>query len=246
MSAVYLVTGATGPVAGATIRLLVDRGDRLLLTGRNKERLAELDEQYAGTGRVGTHVCDLTQPLGAPDAVERAVERFGRLDGLVHMIGHFHAGPVMATDPEVYEQVVRTNFLSAVRATQAVLPRLDRGGRLVYFGTPLAQEPLAGLSAYAAGKAALMAWVRGLSHEVKHRGVHANVVVMTMADTPEAREQRPHVDFSEAITPELVARAVGFLTSDAADGLYGSAVPVLGRFGFSTALAAPPPGRGGR
>jgi NAD(P)-dependent dehydrogenase (short-subunit alcohol dehydrogenase family) len=244
MGCVFLVTGATGPVAAATIRLLVERGDELLLTGRNKERLAELHEHYAETGRVETHVCDMTQPLGAPGAVDRAVERFGRVDGLVHMIGHFHAGPVMATGPELYEEVLRTNFVSAVRATQAVLPKLDRGGRLVFFGTPLAGEPLAGLTAYAAGKAALLAWVRGLSHEVKHRGVHANVVVMTMADTPEARAQRPHVDFSEAITPELVARTVGFLTSDAADGLYGSAVPVLGRFGFSTALAAPPPGRG--
>ncbi|MFI6305979.1 SDR family oxidoreductase [Amycolatopsis thailandensis] len=241
----FLVTGATGPVAEATIRLMAKRGDRLLLTGRDRARLAELDRAYGAEGQVETYAVDVTAPGGADEAAARAAERFGGLGGLVHLVGSFHAGPVVFTGAEHYERLLRVNFLSAVTVTQAVLPRLSDGGRLVYFGTPLAQEPLAALSAYAASKAALLAWVRSLAHEVKHRGVHANAVVMTMADTPQARADRPQADFSEAVTPELVAGAVGFLTSDAADGLYGSLVPVLGRFGFSTALAAGPPRGGG-
>jgi 3-oxoacyl-[acyl-carrier protein] reductase len=137
----------------------------------------------------------------------------------------------------------RVCFLSAVYATQAVLPRLTDGGRLVYFGSPLVTEPMPGLGCYAASKAALLSWMRALAHEVKHDGVHANAVVFPMADSPRARRERPHVDFDQAVTPELVARVVGFLTSDAADGLYGSLVPVLGKFGFTTPLAGgPPPG----
>jgi 3-oxoacyl-[acyl-carrier protein] reductase len=235
-----LITGATGPVAAATIALLAARGDRLLLTGRNKHRLDELAERYGRPGRVETYAVDVTQPPGAEQAVAQVRERFGELRGLVHMVGSFHAGPVARTGADAYEAVMRVNYLSAVYATQAVLPMLGDGARLVYFGTPLAQEPLPGMGCYAASKAALATWVRALSHEVKHRGVHANMVVMTMADTPDARRERPQVDFREAVTPELVARAVGFLTSEAADGLYGSLVPVLGRFGFSTALAGPP------
>ncbi|WP_433429281.1 SDR family oxidoreductase [Nonomuraea sp. CA-141351] len=236
----FLITGATGPVAGATIRLMADRGDGLLLTGRNQERLTALDIEYGTTGKVETFQADVTTAEGAQAAAAAAVERLGGLDGLVHMVGGFHAGPVFATKPDQYEELIRANFLSAVNATQAVLPHLN-GGWLVYFGTPLVTEPLAGMGCYAAAKAALMAWMRSLAHEVKQRGVHANAVSMTMADTPDARRQRPHVDFDQAIDPELVARAVGFLTSDAAAGLYGSIVPVLGKFGFSTPLAAPPP-----
>ncbi len=243
MTTRYLITGATGPVAEAIVRRLAERGDGLMLTGRNATRLAELEKAYGERGRVETHQVDVTEPAGAAAAVDATVTRLGGLDGLVHLVGSFHAGPVARTGPERYEALLRANFFSALHVTQAMLPRLEHGGRLVFFGTPLAQEPLPGLASYAVSKAALLTWVRALSHEVKHRGVHANAIVMTMADTPQARAQRPHVDFSEAVTPELVARTVEFLTSDAADGLYGALVPVLGRFGFTSALAGPPPDR---
>jgi NAD(P)-dependent dehydrogenase (short-subunit alcohol dehydrogenase family) len=239
---VYLVTGATGPMAPATVELMAKRGDRLLLTGRNQERLAALERTHGAPGVVETFRADVTEPAGAQEAAATAVERLGRLDGLVHMVGSFRAGPVVKSRPEDYESLLRANFLSAVYTTQAVLPRLDGGGRLVFFSTPLSAEPMPALGGYAASKAALQTWLRSLSHEVKHAGVHANAVIMTMADTPEARRDRPHMKFEEAVTPDLVARVVGFLTSDASDGLYGSLVPVLGRFGFTTALGGPPPG----
>ncbi len=239
MSPAFLITGATGPMAEATVRLLAERGDRLLLTGRNADRLAELAKSY----EVETLVADVTKPLSAQHAAAQAKERFGQLDGMVHLVGSFQVGPVHLTAMAEYERLMLGNFLSAVQATQAVLPHLEAGARLVYVGSVLAGEPLPGFGAYAASKAALLAWVRAFAHEAKHRDIHANAVMMTMADTPDARRDRPHVNFDEAVTPEVVARAIGFLTSDAADGMYGSVVPVLGKFGFSTALAGPPPGR---
>ncbi|MEV4113917.1 SDR family oxidoreductase [Nonomuraea sp. NPDC049695] len=240
-SPVLLLTGSTGPVGEAVAGLLAKRGDRLLLTGRNTDRLAELERMYGVPGQVEVFAADVTTAEGAETVAQEAERRFGRLDGLVHMIGSFQAGPSQFVD---HERLLAVNFLSSVHATHAVLPRLANGGRLVYFGSPLAQEPMGFLGGYAAAKAALLAWMRSLSHEVKERGVHANAVVMTMADTPEARQQRPHADFAQAVTPDLVARVVAFLTSEASDGMYGALVPVMGRFGFSTALAGPPPGKG--
>ncbi|MBP2708280.1 SDR family oxidoreductase [Microbispora sp. RL4-1S] len=239
-SPVLLLTGATGPVGEAVAALLAKRGDRLLLTGRNTDRLAQLERTYGTPGQVETFAADVTTAEGATAAADQAEHRFGRLDGLIHMIGSFQAGPSPIID---HGRLLAVNFLSAVHATHAVLPRLGNGGRLVYFGSPLAQEPLAFLGGYAAAKAALLAWVRALSHEVKDRGVHANAIVMTMADTPEARRDRPHADFGQAVTPDQVARVVAFLTGEASDGVYGALVPVMGKFGFSSALAGPPPGK---
>ncbi|GAA2846831.1 SDR family oxidoreductase [Streptosporangium fragile] len=242
---VFLITGATGRLAEPVIGLLGGRGDRLLLTGRDKGRLAELERRHGAAGRIEALVTDVSDPEGARLAAEEAVRRFGRLDGLVHLVGGFRAGPLFLMDTGAYEQMLRDNFLSAVTATQAVLPHLTEGARLVYFSTPLADEPLPALSAYAAAKAALVAWVRSIAHEVKRSGIHANTVVMTMADTPDKRRERPQMNFDHTVTPELVARVVGFLTSEAADGLYGSCVPVLGRFEFTSELGGPPPGVGG-
>ncbi|MBB1253385.1 SDR family oxidoreductase [Streptomyces alkaliterrae] len=244
MTGSYLVTGATGRLAEAVVRLLAERGDRLLLTGRNATRLAELRKTYGGSGRVEVLEADVTEPSGAQHAAAEAARRSdGGLTGMVHLVGSFAAGPLMLTDAAEYRQVLEANFLSAVTATQAVLPHLGAGGRLVYFTSPLIHEPLAALSAYTASKAALTAWMRSVAHEVKRRGVHANAVSLTIADTPEMRRERPGIDLDHTVRPELVARAVGFLTGPESDGVYGGVIPVLGRFSFSSALSAgPPPG----
>lgn len=244
---VFLVAGATGRLGEATVRLLAERGDKLLITGRNKDRLAELAKSHGTPGSLETLAVDITEPGGAQFAAAEAVRQFGSLTGLVHLVGQFSVGPLMLTDVSTYAEVLKSNFLSAVVATQAVLPHLTEGGRLVYFGSPLADEPLAALSAYAASKAALISWMRSVAHEVKRRGIHANAVSLTLVDTPEMREERPGLDLDHTVSAELVARAVGFLTSAESDGMYGSVVPVLGRFGFSSVLAGgPPPGVGGR
>lgn len=242
----FLITGATGPVAEEVIALLADRGDSLLLTGRNETRLSQLAGRFGKPGHIEVCAADVTEPTGAEYVAQELASRLGPAEGLIHMVGHFHGGPFMRTSPADYERTVRVNFLSAVYVTQALLPRLTAGARVVFFATPLAGEPLPGLSAYAASKAALITWARSLSHEVKQHGIHVNVIMMTMADTPQARRERPSADFSEAVTPNLVARTVSFLTSDAADGLYGSVIPVLGKFGFTTPLAAPGAGESRR
>ncbi|MFI5806456.1 SDR family NAD(P)-dependent oxidoreductase [Streptomyces sp. NPDC051561] len=247
-----LVTGATGRLGGATVRALAVRGDRLLLTGRNTARLdqlaAEVNSQanegsYPPGTQVRTLTVDATEPEGAQHAAAEAVRGFGPLDGLVHLVGSFSVGPVMLTDVSAYEDVLRANFLSAVVATQAVLPHLGEGGRLVYFGTPLSDQPLAAMSSYAASKAALVAWMRSAAHEVKKRGIHANAISLTLVETPEMRAEMPQVDPDLTVDAELVGHAVRFLTGPDSEGMYGSVVPVVGKFGFTSALAGgPPPG----
>ncbi|BCJ56147.1 oxidoreductase [Actinoplanes sp. NBRC 14428] len=238
---VILVAGATGALGPDVVARLVAAGHRVVITGRNEEKLAKLAAEY-GEEAVFPVVTDMADPLLAGRAVGDVVERFGHVDGLVNLIGDFAVGPVMLTDLAAYRRLFETNVLAAITATKAVLPQLGEKSHLVYISSVLASEPFPGFAGYAASKAALQAWVRGLSHEVKHRGVHANIVVMTMADTPEARRQRPHADFEQATKPDSVAKVVDFLLSPAADGLYGATIPVLGKFEFSTALAAPPPG----
>lgn len=240
---VFLVTGATGTLGEATVRALSRVGHRLLLTGRNAARLAELENDYGAT----TLQVDATTPEGAQFAAAEAVRRFGELIGLVHLVGQFTVGPLMLTDESVYEETLWSNFLSAVVATQAVLPHLTEGGRLVYFSIPLVREPLAALSAYAASKAALITWMRSMAHEVKRRGIHANAIELTMLDGPELRAERPNLDFDHVISPELVARAVEFLVGPGSDGMYGATVPLLGKFSYGSVLAGgSPPAVGAR
>ncbi|MDA2812975.1 SDR family NAD(P)-dependent oxidoreductase [Nocardiopsis sp. RSe5-2] len=243
-----LVTGATGALGGAVAARLAAEGRDVLLTGRNEARLKELAEGLreagAGPGALETVAADAATEDGARTAVRAALDRFGALHGLVHLIGGFAVGPVMRTGAQEHRDLYHANVVSAVEATRAVLPHLGEGGRLVYVSSLLAAEPFPAMGAYAASKAALQAWVRSLAHEVKDRGVRANTVVMTMADTPEARASRPGVDFDMATRPEEVAEVIAFLTGAGAEGVNGAAVPVLGRFAFSTPMLGGSPGGG--
>jgi hypothetical protein len=102
---------------------------------------------------------------------------------------------------------------------------------------------------YAASKAALAAWVRALSREVKDRGVHANMIMTTLIDSPKTRGEHPGADYSQWVPVDDVAEMVAFLTSDAAGSMYGSVVPLLGKFALDAPAGAivmgPPPGVGG-
>jgi NAD(P)-dependent dehydrogenase (short-subunit alcohol dehydrogenase family) len=235
----FLLTGATGNLGAYVARHLLARGDRVLLSARDERRLQDLRETLGTPDSVACHAGDVLAPAEAAAAADLARDRFGRLDGLVHLVGSFHVGtPAIVAAPELYLELYRSNVVSAVNCTAAVLPHLDGGGHLVYLSSLLAEEPMARSGAYAAAKAALHAWVRALSREVKDRGVHANVVVTSRIDTPARREQFPDADFSTWVGADDLAALIAALTSPAGAALHGGIVHAVGTFAFEPPAGA--------
>jgi NAD(P)-dependent dehydrogenase (short-subunit alcohol dehydrogenase family) len=235
----FMVTGATGNLGEYVAQHLLGRGDRLMLVGRDAVRLVELGERLGTADRVAHRVADVLDPAEAVAAADDAHERFGRLDGLVHLVGAFHIGrPASAVDPELCVDLYRSNVVSAMTSTAAVLRHLGSEGYLVYLSSLLAEEPMAASGPYSAAKAALHAWVRALSREVKDRGVHANIVVTSRIDTPARRAEFPGADHSTWVPGEDLAALVGVLTSPAAAALHGSVVHAAGTFALDPPAAA--------
>jgi 3-oxoacyl-[acyl-carrier protein] reductase len=243
----FLITGATGATSPYVVRTLLERGDHLLLTGRNAARLAEIEAELSDDA-VATLAVDVGEPEQAAAAAAAVIEHFGRLDGLVHLAGAFRAGtPVVAAEPDLYLDLYRANVLSAAMATQAVLRRMQGPGWLVYIVSLLALEPMPTMAPYAASKAALLAWVKGLSREVTERGIHANAIISSLIDTPTLRAELPDADHDKWVPAGDLADVVAFLTSPASRGLYGSAVPAIGKFALvpSPGALGSPNGHGG-
>lgn len=239
---VFVVTGATGGLGEAVARRLLARGDRLLLTGRDGDRLDDLRSRL-GSADTETFTGDVSVVAEAEAAAARARDRFGRVDGLVHLVGSFHAGDLaVLADPDVYIDQYRANVVSAAVATRGVLRQMDDGGYLVYISSLLALEPTPAVGPYAAAKAALLAWVKSTAREVMARGVHANAIVTTFVDTPKRRLQMPGADRSLWIPMDEVSEVIAFLTSPMAGALHGSVVPVYGRFAFQIPGGGPPAG----
>jgi NAD(P)-dependent dehydrogenase (short-subunit alcohol dehydrogenase family) len=235
----FVLTGATGHLGEYVARHLVARGDHVMLGGRDEGRLRALHDRLDGAAATAFCTADVLEPAEADTAAARARERFGRLDGLVHLVGAFHVGtPASLVAPNVYLDLYRSNVLSAVASTAAVLPHLDAGGYLVYLSSLLAEQPMAAAAPYAAAKSALHAWVRALSREVKERGVHANVIVTSRIDTPARRAQFPGADYSTWVRGDDLAALVAALTSPAAAALHGAIVPAVGTFALEPPAGA--------
>ncbi|MGH9776852.1 MAG: SDR family NAD(P)-dependent oxidoreductase [Candidatus Acidiferrales bacterium] len=181
---------------------------------------------------------DVTVPSQVHKLVASTVKHFGRLDALVNNVGEFGWKPVAESTPEEWEQVFASNLFSAFYMSREVLPvmRKQRWGRIVNLGAVGAERAFgqAKISAYAAAKAALVAFTRSLAIEEARHGITVNVVNPANVDDQElSREEADRIHdarFPVGRPPsaEDVAAAVKFFISDEAAYTTGQVISVSG------------------
>jgi len=160
-----------------------------------------------------------------------AAELFGRVDILVNTVGAFRAGlPVHETPLETWDLLFGLNLRTSLMAARAVVPVMLRQhyGKIVLVAARAAREGAANMAAYSASKAAVARLTESLAAELKGSGINANCVVPGTLDTAANRQERPDADSSKWVAPETVADVILFLASDAARGVNGASLPVLG------------------
>ncbi len=159
------------------------------------------------------------------------VQKWGRIDALIHLVGGFAGGQSVAeTTDETLERMLDMNFRAAFYTLRAVLPgmRAQGGGRIVAIGSRAAVEPSPALSAYAASKAALVSLIRTMAAENKDAGITANVVLPGTMDTPANRAAMPAADPTKWVQPAHVASLLVYLASDQAAAISGAVIPIYG------------------
>jgi NAD(P)-dependent dehydrogenase (short-subunit alcohol dehydrogenase family) len=230
MTRVSIVTGADGNLGRAVARLLHERGDRLVLTGRDRSRL---EAAFAALPGVELVAADLTSPDGATAVAEAAEKRFGQVDHWCHLAGGFRMGsPVHETSEDDWSFVQRLNVDSLRHVAAAVVPMMLRrgAGAIVTVGAFASLRGVAGMGAYCAAKASVQRLTEAMSAELKH-AINVNCVLPTILDTPENRAAMPDADPAGWVRTEDLAAVIAFLTSDAARAVHGVALPVTGKLG---------------
>lgn len=230
---VVLITGATGGLGRVVAATFAADGARLGLVGTDGDRLAAV---AAGCGltddRWAAGIGDLSEPEGARAAVEMVVERFGRVDAWLHVVGGWAGGTaVVDLDHAEVRSMLDQHLWTTLHVAQAVVPGMvERGwGRIVAVSTPFALTPGPRGASYAVGKAAEDTLVRALAREVGGTGVTANLVVVKQIDTAHERETAPSAKNASSTTPEEIAATMRFLCSDAASAINGARIPLDGR-----------------
>lgn len=150
-----LVTGATGGLGGAIVRLLDGLGHRTVITGRDQQRLRELESELSHAQIL---VWDLSEARAAGDVVEQAVTKLGGLDAVINNGATIDPiAPLAKAKAQSWERAVAVNLTAPALLMAAALPHLEKsGGRLVNISTGAAVKPMPGWSAYCASKAGLL------------------------------------------------------------------------------------------
>jgi len=230
---VVLITGASGGVGAVVTQRFAEAGARLGLVGRDRERLVATaaaagladDRWVAGVG-------DLTDRTAAEAAVAAVIDRFGRVDVLLHLVGGYAGGgPIASFADDDLDAMLGQHLWSTLHVVRAVVPGMvERGwGRVVAVSASIAVTTPPNLAAYSVAKAAEETFLRTVAREVAANGVTVNVLVGRKIDTDHERETAPTPKNAPWTTPEEVASAMLFLCADEAAAVTGARIALDGR-----------------
>ncbi len=175
-----MILGATGGIGSALARRLARKGVRLLLAGRDAGKLEVLAAELGADSLV----LDARRAGEVQAGLERAVERFGRVDGVANCVGSLLLKPAHLTSPEEFDATVATNLGSAFAAVHAAGRVMRRGGSIVLVSSAAARLGLPNHEAIAAAKAGIIGLTLSAAATYARRGLRVNCVAPGLVETP--------------------------------------------------------------
>jgi len=237
-----LVTGASRGIGRETAVLLSSLNARVVLVGRNRERLGQTLSSLSGEGhRVAAF--DLARTEGIPQWFQSLASDMGPMNGLVHAAGKQFTMPVRFVTPQKTDELLRTNLSSAIMLVRAFCQKNCHAATssLVFISSVVGLAGRPGISVYSASKAALIGLTKSLAVELAPERIRVNCIAPAFVQTEMLDEMR------ETLTPEQfkaleelhplgfgtardIANAVAFLLADTGRWITGSTLVVDGGY----------------
>jgi NAD(P)-dependent dehydrogenase (short-subunit alcohol dehydrogenase family) len=222
---VIAIAGASGGLGPSVAKRLAGGGATIAGVDRSQQHLdalrAELD---LPDDRFDARVVDLLDEQAARDWADHLGDRFGGVDGLLHLVGGWRGGQSLPEAPlSDYEWLHDLLVRTVQHTTRAFHDALAASahGRFVLVSSSQAQSPEGTNAAYAAAKAAAESWTLALADSFKDTAATANIIVVNAILTPRMREEEPDKPFRSFTSAEQIAEAIAFVCSDAAAKMNG-------------------------
>jgi L-fucose dehydrogenase len=244
---VILVTGGAKGIGAAICRVLAAEGATPVVIGRNladNERV--VDEITKSGGQAFAVQAELTRTDDCRQAVQTAVERFGRIDGLVNNAGINDGVNLEHGDTEKFLASLRKNLVHYYDMAHFALPELKKSrGAIVNIGSKVAETGQGGTSAYAAANGGRNALTREWAVELAKYGIRVNAVIVAECWTPmyetwlstqrdpsaARREIESRIPLGQRMTTgEEIAHTVAFLLSQRSSHTTGQLIHVDGGY----------------
>lgn len=222
---VAVITGGNSGIGLAAARLFAEEGAQVVIFGRRADAVADAAAEI-GHGAVGV-TGDVASLADHDRLVAEVKERFGRIDVYFANAGIADHAPFDDADEALFDRLYGVNVKGVYFGVQKALPLIADGGAIVITGSNASVKAVPPLNLYASTKAAVRAFVRGWTVELKDRGIRANVLSPGPVDTPivgktgfsEAEQQGFIEQIKLAVPlgrwgrPEELAKAALFLAS---------------------------------
>ena len=187
MNKIVLITGATSGIGLACARKFAENGDKLILAGRNGQRLAEVRKELTDTGaEVLTLVFDVRNREAAIKALSELPQEWQEIDVLVN-----NAGLALGLEPEYegnfddWETMIDTNIKGLLTMTRCVVPGMVQRnrGHIINIGSVAGDAAYSGGNVYCATKAAVKVLTDGLRIDVANSNVRVTNLKPGLVET---------------------------------------------------------------
>lgn len=186
---VVIVTGASGGIGWRTCERLVEEGAHVVALSRRApvEGMESGRPHHVEAGEVTFVETDVTDEGSISQAVDFALRRHGRIDGLFANAGVLHRGGTIETSEADWQQTMDVNLTAVWRTARAIAPIMidgNQGGSIVINSSVNGQRAIAGFAAYTASKFGVIGLAQALAQEVGDAGVRVNTIMPTSTETP--------------------------------------------------------------
>jgi len=221
-----VITGGTGALGVAVVGALLERGAVCHVPATSEKSVAGFPHRTNANVRIS-----VAGSLSDEDAVSRFFSSVPDLWASIHLVGGFAGGKLSDTGKTDFMKQIEMNLVTCFLCCHAAVNAMKSGGRIVNVAARPALEWRhgAGMTAYAASKAAVAAMTVALAEEVVKDGILVNAVAPSTMDTPANREAMPKAKHGDWPKVEEVAATILFLASPENRVTRGTVATVYGK-----------------
>lgn len=240
---VAIVTGAGGGVGRAITKRLVSEGCKVVLVGRNRDRLAKAASETGDKKNTMTFVADITKEAEVLSMMEQTISSYDRIDILVNNAGSIN-DPVCFHDTteDQWDNLIGSNLIGTFQTTKAVLPIMmkNKGGNIINISSVLGIRaiPKVPFAVYGAAKAGVIMFTKSIAVEYGQYGIRCNCVapstIRSSMIEPYLQDENAKKVLESTFPlrrigePEDVAGAISYLVSEDAKWVTGTVLVVDG------------------
>lgn len=220
-----VVAGATGGIGSSLVKLLVQSGAEVFITGRNNEKLSNI---AAAHGIPASHLLaiDISNGTQMEELAATVLRQLGTPDILINLAGIGIIKPLEQLSLDDFSQSIQTNLVGAFLFVKSFLPAMKEVKKGLIINVPgvLGKVPMAGAAAYSASKYGIVGMMQSIREELKRTEIRITNLFLGGVDSPFWDEIDLRVQKDKMIREEEAARSIWFLCQQPASGVVSEMV----------------------